>query len=309
MDPDESPARPVREDVRASARAEGERPIERAAVFRQLVANVELARRRRPFGPANADRRAEDRPLVAQQGCGEPLEIDDEVRLYDAVDTQRLAWHPAGAPGRKNRHAHVNPQPTPAILRAVTYQDDVRRALWSRSRESTKHSRPGARRGPDGDRAAYRRPLCECRGIAEANWRRHPQCRLRRDGECRRRLNARGRRRGRPQDDDRNRSGCDRGETETNSSTEHSLPPLPIPAHPLYFGFFLAFTFGCATTKWVEATIDRTSEMDFPSSNAAAAGVTPARYRIQAACRASTEWIEMAAASRAGDLMRAAWPL
>ena len=53
--------------------------------------------------------------------------------------------------------------------------------------------------------------------------------------------------------------------------------------HPEYFGFFLAFRLGRATTKCVEATIPRTSDMGFPSSKAAAAGVTPARKRIQAA--------------------------
>ena len=55
------------------------------------------------------------------------------------------------------------------------------------------------------------------------------------------------------------------------------------PGHPEYFGFVLAFRAGRATTKCVEATIPRTSDMGLPSSKAAAAGVTPARKRIQAA--------------------------
>ena len=39
----------------------------------------------------------------------------------------------------------------------------------------------------------------------------------------------------------------------------------------------------------VEATSRSTSFMDFGSSNALEAGGAPARYRIHAACRASTE--------------------
>jgi hypothetical protein len=53
--------------------------------------------------------------------------------------------------------------------------------------------------------------------------------------------------------------------------------------HPEYFGFVLAFRLGRATTKCVEATIPRTSDMGFPWSKAAAAGISPARKRIQAA--------------------------
>jgi hypothetical protein len=38
----------------------------------------------------------EDRTPVAQQHDGEPFEIDDEVRVHDAVDAEHLARHPAG---------------------------------------------------------------------------------------------------------------------------------------------------------------------------------------------------------------------
>jgi hypothetical protein len=41
--------------------------------------------------------------------------------------------------------------------------------------------------------------------------------------------------------------------------------------------------------KWVEATTSFTSGIGFPWSKAAAAGVTPARKRIQAASQASTK--------------------
>src|SRR5205823_14563217 len=79
--------------------------------------------------------------------------------------------------------------------------------------------------------------------------------------------------------------------------------------HPVYFGFVVDVLLGCAVTKCVEATIAFTSGIGFPWSNAVAAGVTPARNRIQAACRASTEWIEIAAARSWGDLIRAACAL
>ena len=70
---------------------------------------------------------------------------------------------------------------------------------------------------------------------------------------------------------------------ESDHSDEPFLPRLSNLGHPEYFGFFLAFRLGRATTKCVEATIPRTSDMGFPSSKAAAAGITPARKRIQAA--------------------------
>ena len=58
--------------------------------------------------------------------------------------------------------------------------------------------------------------------------------------------------------------------------------------------------------KRVFATIDSTCGRDSASSNDRAAGVIPKRYRIHAACRASTEWIDTAATSNGFAWMRAA---
>ena len=109
VDPDESPARPIREDARASACAEGEWPVERAPVSRQHVPDVELPLRRRPLSPANADGNTENRSLLTQQRRSEPFEVDDEMRVYDPVDAECLTRHPTGTPVRENRQSHAHP--------------------------------------------------------------------------------------------------------------------------------------------------------------------------------------------------------
>src|SRR4026209_300525 len=109
VDPDVSPARPIREDARTSACAEGERPVERAPVSRQHVADVELPLRRRPLWPANADGNTENRSLLTQQRGSEPFEVDDEMRVYYPVDAKCLARHPTGTPVREDRQSNEYP--------------------------------------------------------------------------------------------------------------------------------------------------------------------------------------------------------
>ena len=65
------------------------------------------------------------------------------------------------------------------------------------------------------------------------------------------------------------------------------------------FGPPLPTIFGRATMKLVERTSFRISPLGLASSNGLAAGGTPKRWRIHAACRASTEWIATAAARTA----------
>ena len=60
--------------------------------------------------------------------------------------------------------------------------------------------------------------------------------------------------------------------------------------------------------KPVPATAARTWDFVKEGLNAAGAGFWCASWRIQAAWRASTGWIEIAALKTAWDLMNGAWP-
>ncbi len=73
---------------------------------------------------------------------------------------------------------------------------------------------------------------------------------------------------------------------------------------PVNLGSPFPLMFGRATMNLVDPTIFRISALVFASSNGRAAGVIPKRWRIHAAWRASTEWIDTAAASTASDLIR-----
>ncbi len=77
----------------------------------------------------------------------------------------------------------------------------------------------------------------------------------------------------------------------------------------MYCGFDLAFIFGWATMKCVDATIWSTLCLVAGLSKALTAGVIPNNSRIQAAWRASTEWIPTAAARTALDCSFGACPL
>jgi hypothetical protein len=74
-------------------------------------------------------------------------------------------------------------------------------------------------------------------------------------------------------------------------------------------GFVLAFMRGLATMNLVEVTIRLMLAREEGRSNALTAGVMPNSWRIQAACRASTEWIPTAAVRTAFDRSFGAWPL
>jgi hypothetical protein len=77
----------------------------------------------------------------------------------------------------------------------------------------------------------------------------------------------------------------------------------------VYFGFFFDLMCGLATMNFVEATIRLMLARDAGWSNACTAGVIPNSSRIQAACRASTEWMPTAAARTAFDCSFGACPL
>ncbi len=82
--PDEASARPLGEHVRTGARPERDRAVERVVEVRELVANVELARRGRPVRLADPDARREDHLAVALQDGGLRLPVDVQVRLHRA---------------------------------------------------------------------------------------------------------------------------------------------------------------------------------------------------------------------------------
>jgi len=63
---------------------------------------------------------------------------------------------------------------------------------------------------------------------------------------------------------------------------------------PVYRGFSFPDVFGLEVMNPVDCTVRRICARDSGGSNARWAGTIPNRYRIQAACRASIEWIEMA---------------
>ena len=77
----------------------------------------------------------------------------------------------------------------------------------------------------------------------------------------------------------------------------------------MYCGFAVPFMSGWATMKCVEATIRLICPREAGWSKACTAGVTPKSSRIQAACRASTEWMPTAAAKTASDWSLGACPL
>ncbi len=78
---------------------------------------------------------------------------------------------------------------------------------------------------------------------------------------------------------------------------------------PVNGGAFAALVRGLLTTKRVFPTRRSVSASLDGWSNGSTAGCSPAMYRIQAAWRASTEWMPTAAASTSGDSILGAWPL
>src|SRR4249920_1047331 len=99
-----------------------------------------------------------------------------------------------------------------------------------------------------------------------------------------------------PEQADRDRDGERRRETNRGFQ-------------PVYFGFDLAFVCGCRAMKCVDATVRLMLAREAGWSNACTAGVIPNNSRIQAACRASTEWMPTAAASTARERSLGACPL
>ena len=87
------------------------------------------------------------------------------------------------------------------------------------------------------------------------------------------------------------RTTVDEREQESDDTDEPHHPHGADTAtrQPVNRGSSCDCVLGFWTMNPVEATSLRTSGMDFGSSKAADAGGAPARYLIQAACRASTE--------------------
>ena len=132
VDADEAARGPVGQHFRAGARPERDRTVERAAVARQAVADVELPARRRPLRRADADAGAEDPLAGSIQRRGQSLEIDDESRADDGqtVRAPRAAPSPsccsagpaaghASTPGRCASVARPNASTRFAVCSAV----------------------------------------------------------------------------------------------------------------------------------------------------------------------------------------------
>src|SRR6059058_1169830 len=105
VDSDEPAARPVREDGRARARAERDRAVERIREIRELLADVERARRRRPTRLPDRHGCTKDGLAAVEQRRRQSGDVDDEARVDELVAAERGTGDPADRAVRQGGEA------------------------------------------------------------------------------------------------------------------------------------------------------------------------------------------------------------
>src|SRR5215210_5568572 len=128
MDPDEPAAGPVGEDGGTRARAKGDRAVHGVPEPVELVADEELAARRRPARLPHSDGNPEDLLAPAGQRRCQMSLVDDEARSNFFPVAQRLPGHPPRAVRRQNREANLDPYAAPRPP-PLERRDEVRRAF------------------------------------------------------------------------------------------------------------------------------------------------------------------------------------
>ena len=128
VDADVAAGGPVGQRGRLRARPEGDRPVERAGVAREAVADVEGAGRSGGRGAPDPDRGPEHGAPVAQQRQGQPRAIDDQPRVHLLVAAERRARQPPGLRPARGQ-ARADPQAAVRIAGAPEDEHEVRRVL------------------------------------------------------------------------------------------------------------------------------------------------------------------------------------
>ena len=221
---------------------------------------------------------------------------------HHLVRAERAPAHPADASVRQHRQPNHDPQRPAGSDSCAQHGQQVRRSLGRRNtrlatttelalgaacaavgRRTTSTARRSARR-----RASSGRPILSAGAGAAGG----PQARLRSSS-----LLAMADAEARPEKADERRGGNRRRQANAMSHINRCSGLLPR-FHPWP-----------GTMNWVEATIRLIFAREAGGSNAFTAGVIPNSSRIQAACRASTEWMPTAAARTASDRSFGACPL
>ena len=146
---DEASTGPVRQHRRARARAERDRAVDRIGEARHLVADVELAARRRPHRLADADDRLEHDAAVALQRRREMCPVDVEMRVHRVQVAEVARLHPAGRVVRQDRQPHSVPRVPRADVDSARARERCSACRpWSTCRASSpRGTMPSAERG------------------------------------------------------------------------------------------------------------------------------------------------------------------
>ena len=269
-------------------------------VAREPVADDELAARRRGAARPDPDRHAHDHAAVAQQRRGRARRstirrVRDGRRRHPARRAGPSPCVPFGSAGEP----HPHPQ-RPARPPAREREDDVRRVL---RRARAQRRRRAARRAAAGARGRRRR-AAPPPSVVSSSWpsgdrradRERRSARRGSDGDRRVARGAAGARarggapaRSAPARPPRPRTGATSGERRPAAVSRCTRAISGAGSRELRLA-----AAAVRTTKCVSSTIASVARFERGSSNASAAGISPASRRIQAAWRASTEWMASA---------------
>jgi hypothetical protein len=126
---------------------------------RHLVADVELAARRRPVRLPDPDDAREDRLAVARQRRPEPRPVHVERRVDGVEVREEARRNPAGRVVRKDRQAHAIPPLPRAEILLLEYEHDVLGAVGRGGVERRHSTCRGSRLGTDNGRSPHGRPV------------------------------------------------------------------------------------------------------------------------------------------------------
>src|SRR5207342_3669022 len=119
VDADETAAGPVGEPCRPRVQPEGTWPVRGRVVARELLADVELATRRRVLRLSDTDHRTEDRPSALVERRPHTAVTDRQPRVDRLEGGEPSARHPTGRPVRKDREPDADPGLPVPVLHAV----------------------------------------------------------------------------------------------------------------------------------------------------------------------------------------------